>query len=184
MASTVRGWMRVQRRETVSFDEFFRREYPRVVGIARRMLVDDRESEDVAQDVFCSFCAKHSPDAPYAAAWLYRAAAHTALNRIRGKRRRFRRETGEAVQRTRLDHEIESSLDPQRAVELAEQRQEVRAALARLPAKSATVLVLRYSGLSYAEVATALGVGTGQIGARLRRAEAALRKEMSDVAPR
>ena len=62
-----------------------------------------------------------------------------------------------------------------------EQRQEVRQALARLPRKSATVLALRYSGLSYAEVAEALGVKTGQIGTLLRRAELALRKEMKDA---
>jgi DNA-directed RNA polymerase specialized sigma24 family protein len=41
------------------------------------------------------------------------------------------------------------------------------------------VLVLRSSGLSYAEVAQAIGVGTGQIGTLLRRAEAALRKEVT-----
>jgi DNA-directed RNA polymerase specialized sigma24 family protein len=40
----------------------------------------------------------------------------------------------------------------------------VRAALARLAPKPASVLVLRASGLSYAEVAEALGIGTGQIG--------------------
>ena len=62
-----------------------------------------------------------------------------------------------------------------------EQRQEVRQALARLPKKSATVLALRYSGLSYAEVAAALGVKTGQVGTLLRRAETALRKEMTDA---
>ena len=52
----------------------------------------------------------------------------------------------------------------------------VRAALSRLPRHSATVLVLRHSGLSYAEVADATGVKVGQVGTMLRRAEAALRK--------
>ena len=45
--------------------------------------------------------------------------------------------------------------------------------------KPAAVLVLRASGLSYAEVAQALGVGIGQVGTLLRRAEAALRKEVT-----
>ena len=62
--------------------------------------------------------------------------------------------------------------------EVNEDRRRVREALARLPQKPAAVLVLRASGLSYAEVAQALGVGTGQIGTLLRRAEAALRKEV------
>jgi RNA polymerase sigma-70 factor (ECF subfamily) len=45
--------------------------------------------------------------------------------------------------------------------------------------KPAAVLVLRASGLSYAEVGQALGVGTGQVGTLLRRAESALRKEVT-----
>jgi RNA polymerase sigma-70 factor (ECF subfamily) len=64
-------------------------------------------------------------------------------------------------------------------LEINEDRRAVRAALARLAPKPAAVLVLRASGLSYAEVAEALGVGTGQIGTLLRRAEAALRKEVT-----
>ena len=51
-------------------------------------------------------------------------------------------------------------------------------ALSRLPRHSATVLVLRHSGLSYTEVADAMGVKVGQVGTMLRRAEAALRKEL------
>jgi RNA polymerase sigma-70 factor (ECF subfamily) len=45
--------------------------------------------------------------------------------------------------------------------------------------KPAAALVLRASGLSYAEVAQALGVGIGQIGTLLRRAEETLRKEVT-----
>ena len=55
----------------------------------------------------------------------------------------------------------------------------MRAALGRLAPKPAAVLVLRASGLSYAEVAQALGIGIGQIGTLLRRAETALRKEVT-----
>jgi RNA polymerase sigma factor (sigma-70 family) len=64
-------------------------------------------------------------------------------------------------------------------VEQREESRQVRSALRRLPRKAASVLALRYSGLSYVEVGAALGVGTGQIGTLLRRAEQALRKEMT-----
>ena len=40
----------------------------------------------------------------------------------------------------------------------AETRRMVRAALARIARRHATVLVLRYSGLSYAEIATAMEI--------------------------
>ncbi|MGA7989406.1 MAG: sigma factor-like helix-turn-helix DNA-binding protein, partial [Candidatus Dormiibacterota bacterium] len=66
-------------------------------------------------------------------------------------------------------------------LEAAETRRAVRAALARVPRRHATVLVLRYSGLSYAEIATAIGIGVNGVGTRLRRAEACLRKEVGDA---
>jgi RNA polymerase sigma-70 factor (ECF subfamily) len=165
--------------ETSTFDDLFLAEYGRVVGIARRILGDGAEAEDVAQEVFCAFYRRHRPDAPYAAPWLYRAAAHTALNAIRGARRRRKREEREALDPTRLTVTAGVGLDPHEAVEADERRLELRAALARLPEKSAAVLALRYSGLSYAEVAAALGVKTNAVGTLLRRAESALRKEMS-----
>ncbi len=155
------------------FEELFMREYGRVVAVAHRVLADRVEAEDVAQEVFLDFHRRHRPDAPYAPAWLHAAAAHRALNRIRGRRRRERRELADL--RRRL---AEASLDPAVEAEAAERRRAVRAALARLKPKAAAVLALRYSGLSYAEVAAALEVGVGQVGTLLRRAETALRKEL------
>jgi RNA polymerase sigma-70 factor (ECF subfamily) len=156
-----------------SFEALFSAQYARVAGIANRVLADPHEAEDVAQEVFIDFNRLHSASAPYAAAWLYRAAAHKALNRVRGKRRRERREFSQATD------ESARTMDPQHVFESSEDRRQVRQALARLAPKPATVLVLRASGLSYAEVAQALGVGVGQIGTLLRRAEAALRKEVT-----
>jgi RNA polymerase sigma-70 factor (ECF subfamily) len=73
--------------------------------------------------------------------------------------------------------------DPQGIVEQNEQRQMVRQAMRRLPARSAAVLALRYGGLSYAEVATSLGISIGQVGTLLRRAEARLRTEVTNATP-
>lgn len=150
-------------------------EYGRVVAIANRVLADRVEAEDVAQEVFLDYSRRHRPEASYAGAWLHTAAAHRALNRIRGRRRRERREL--AV------HEERPAEDPQAILEIEEDRQAVRAALGRLPRRAASVLVLRHSGLSYVEVGAALGVGAGQVGTLLRRAEQALRKEMNRATP-
>lgn len=155
---------------TEAFERLFRAEYARVVGVAQHILADRPEAEDVAQEVFWSFHRRHPSGAPYAAAWLHRAAAHAALNILRGDRRRRRRELAQQDPAPLADPELE--------VVHAERRRTVRRALARLPEGSATVLGLRYSGLSYAEVAAAMGVGIGQVGTRLRRAEAAFRKEI------
>jgi RNA polymerase sigma-70 factor (ECF subfamily) len=161
------------RTDDESFEALFRAEYARVAGIANRVLMDQHEAEDVAQEVFVDFHRLHSASAQYAPAWLHRAAAHAALNRLRGSRRRQKREVAQAAEAS------DRVLDPQKVFEVSEDRRQVREALARLAPKPAAVLVLRASGLSYAEVAQALGVGIGQVGTLLRRAEAALRKEVT-----
>ena len=156
-----------------AFEALFTAEYARVVGIANRVLADPHEAEDVAQDVFIDFHRLHSATAQYAPAWLHRAAAHASLNRLRGARRRQKREVAQAAE------EGDRMLDPQKQLEVNEDRRQVRQALGRLAPKPAAALAMRASGLSYAEVAQALGVGIGQVGTLLRRAEAALRKEVT-----
>lgn len=163
------GWAVVR----PDLEHVFRTDYPRVVAVAARVLGSRTEAEDVAQEVFLDFHRKHRSDASYAPAWLHRAAVHTALNRIRSRRRRERRELADARTGER------PVIDPQQEVETGEDRRLVREALARLPTKAASVLALRYSGLSYVEVGSTLGVGANQVGTLLRRAEEALRKEMT-----
>jgi len=157
---------------TDGFERLFNAEYQRVVSIAGRVLRDQSEAEDVAQEVFLDFSRKHSPVADYAPAWLHRAATHAALNQVRGRKRResreLRNQAGQALSEPGADERLERS----------EEQRMVREALARLPNKSAAVLALRSSGLTYAETAAALGVGVGQVGTMLRRAEARLLKEV------
>lgn len=165
--------MSTVRSDDAAFERLFTTEYARVVGIANRVLADPHEAEDVAQEVFIDFHRLHSASAQYAPAWLHRAAAHASLNRLRGARRRQKREVAQALE------EGERTMDPQKQLEVNEDRRLVRTALGRLAPKPAAALVMRASGLSYAEVASALGVGVGQVGTLLRRAEEALRKEVT-----
>lgn len=152
-------------------DEVFRRDYRMVVGVAARVLGSQDQAEDVAQEVFLSF-GRTSVPAGAARGWLSVAAANTALNLIRSGRRRTSRETAAAAQ----DADVADVAD---AVVTSEERSRVRAALARLPRKHAVALVLRHSGLSYAEVASALDMSPGSVGTTVRRAESALRKELT-----
>jgi len=160
------------------FERLFLDEYPKVVAIAYRVLADRSAAEDVAQDVFIQFHRRVSPDYERAAGWLHAAAVHSALNVIRGARRRAQRETAHAV-----DPAQPTGANPERLVVEAESRREVRQALRKLPQRTAALLMLRYSGLSYAEVATALGLKVGNVGTLLRRAEDAFRKEVNRATP-
>jgi RNA polymerase sigma factor (sigma-70 family) len=151
------------------FDRLFTDEYARVVAIAYRVLADRAEAEDVAQEVFMDFHSRHSKSVAFAPAWLHRAAGNKALNRIRSRKRREAREAA---------HGQGDEPAPETVVEEQEERRLLREALGRLPAKSAAVLALRYSGLKYVEIADALSVGVDQVGTMLRRAETLLRKEV------
>ena len=168
----------VKHRVPDPFERLFLQEYPKVVAIAYRVLADRPAAEDVAQEVFLKFHRSLSPDSERAYGWLHAAAVHSALNVIRGERRRAHRETVHA-----RDAAQAAIANPEGVVEEAERRREVRSALARLPERSAAVLLLRHSGLSYAEVASALGMKVGNVGTVLRRAEEALRKEVNRATP-
>ena len=153
-------------------DEVFRRNYRLVVGVAARVLGARDQAEDVAQEAFLSF-ARTSVPASQARRWLCVAAAHTALNHLRSARRRASREASAGAASDAVVSDVAET------VVALEDRDRVRAALARLPRNQAVALVLRHSGLSYADVAAALGLSTGSVGTTVRRAESALRKELN-----
>jgi len=166
VSGSVRGAVRAD------LEEIFRRDYQRVVAVAARVLGSRDQAEDVAQEVFLSFGRSSVPTGE-ARGWLSVAAAHTALNLLRsGRRRASREETAAAA-----DDAVIS--DVAEVVVTLEERNRVRTALARLPRKHAVALVLRHSGLSYADVAAALDLSPGSVGTTVRRAESALRKELN-----
>src|SRR5437762_8168268 len=107
-----------------AFERLFRAEYARVVRVAYRVLGDQAEAEDVAQDVFIAFYRAQPADAPYAAPWLQRAAAHAALNAVRSRSRRAAREE-------RVAAGGERTADPEGAVLERERAHEVRLKPAR-----------------------------------------------------
>lgn len=152
-------------------EQVFRTSYPRVVAVAARVLGSRDGAEDVAQEVFLTF-GRSSVPAGEAGGWLSVAAAHTALNHLRSRRRRTSREEA-------AGGDDAACPDVADAVVTLDERRRVRAALARLPRRQAVALVLRHSGLSYAEVAAALDLSPGSVGTTVRRAEFALRKELN-----
>lgn len=152
------------------FEAFFRDHYRAVVRLAQSVLGDFQGAQDVAQDVFLAAYRRFGGDYEQAAGWVRVAAVHTALNMIRGQRRRDRRQL--------LVHAVSFLPSAEDTVIEREARAELHRVLRRLPRRSAAALVMRHGGMSYVEIANALGVKVGNVGTLLRRAECALRKEI------
>lgn len=156
--------------DVAAFECFFRSHHRAVVRLAQSVVGDSQRAQDVAQEVFLAAYRRFPGDYQEAVGWVRVAAVHTALNVLRGERRRDQRELAAQVV-TPLPSAEETVIDRER-------RSDVRRVLARLPHRSAAILVMRHGGMSYLEIADALGVKVGNVGTLLRRAESALRKEI------
>lgn len=99
--------------------------------------------------------------------WLYRVATNLGLNAIRSRRRRRRYE--EMAGALRLQRA--ETVDPDRAVERREVKEQVRHVLSHMKPRKAQILILRHTDHSYAEIADILGVASSSVGTMLARAE-------------
>ena len=157
---------RLRRGDESAFDNLFVRHYAVVYRVVYGLTGTREAAEDAAQETFLALYRRPpAPDQPLRP-WLCRVALNTARNALRAERRDTLR-----VERAALD--VVAAGEPSEAVERAEERDRVRAALATLPQRQARLLLLRHAGLSYAEVAAALDLAPGSVGTLLARAERA-----------
>jgi RNA polymerase sigma-70 factor (ECF subfamily) len=154
--------------EAASFEALFQAHWPRVYGVLFRLTGDPDEAEDLALETFWRLHQRPPRGAELnVAGWLYRVATNLGYNALRAQKRRARYEQEAGI----LALEHRAPPDPASAVEQAQERQRVRQALARMRPRSAQLLVLRHSGLAYAEIAAALSLAAGSVGTLLARAE-------------
>ncbi|HYO15843.1 MAG TPA: RNA polymerase sigma factor [Thermoanaerobaculia bacterium] len=171
---------RVLAGETELFEILMRRYNQRLYRVARAILVDDGEAEDVMQDAYVRAYAHLDQFARRSrfSTWLTRIAVYEALARARrGKR---------LVGIDHLSPTKESSMSakdrgPEQLAIQRDLRTVLEVAVAALPESFRSVLVLRdVEGLSTAETAESLGISEALVKTRLHRAHAALRREMEN----
>jgi len=149
--------------EEAEFDRLFLDLYPRMFSVAYRVLGDPDDAEDLVVEAFWRLWAYPPVRRENVSGWLFRTVTHLGYNQLRSTQRRANHEQQATEGR--------ESVSVEENVEKAETGEKVRAVLRRLPRRDAQLLVMRSSGLSYAEVAAALGVAMNSIGALLARAE-------------
>lgn len=147
---------------TAAYDALVQTHWNRICEVLYRLTGDWSEAEDLALETFMRLHQKPPEDAQNLTGWLYRVATNLGLNALRARKRRHFYES-QVVQ--------DSEVDPAKAIEDDQERQRVRRVLAQMKTRSAAILMLRYSGLSYQEIAEATGVAPGSVGKLLSRAE-------------
>ncbi len=158
-----------QDRREREFEALFRQHWGRISRVLACLVGDPDEAQDLSLEAFWRLYRRPPTHACEVGGWLYRVATNLGYNWLRARRRRIQYEA-EAGR----DFLTESTPPgPDEAQETAALRARVQTVLAELSEREAQILTLRYSGLSYAEVAAALGVAPGSVGTLLARAEAA-----------
>ena len=140
-------------------------------GVARAIasIVHDRaRAEELAVEVFLQWASSGSGSK--SEGWLYRAAAHMALDELR---RRSRRDRYERL----LPRTFRRVPNPEEVHLAREEQQRVRSVLAGMATRQAELLLLRAEGFSYGELASALDLNPLSVGKLLSRALQTFRKE-------
>ena len=159
------------------FEALFQENWTRVCTLIFHLVGDWAEAEDLALDAFWKLYNQPPKSEHNLSGWLYRVASNLGINALRARKRRLRYETEAGMAALESD----PSKDTSTLVEREQQRQRVRLVLASMKSRSAQVLILRYSGLSYEEIADALQVSAGSIGTLLARAEKEFEKRYRDA---
>jgi len=167
---------------TREFDSLFQQHWPLVFGVTLRILGDPDEAEDLSLEVFWRLYRRLQGDTKVAKirnlrAWLFRSATNLALNELRSRKRRTHYEVQAGV----FDQAENSVENPIEDIERAEERVRVRAVLAGMKVRDAQLLLLRYTGLSYKEVAEALDIKPSSVGTLLARAEKAFEERYREL---
>jgi RNA polymerase sigma-70 factor (ECF subfamily) len=168
---------RIRRGDTGGAEELFERYAPALLKFADRMLGNRESAEEVTQEVFVKVISRaHQYDGRAAvASWLFAIAA----NACRDKRRRDRRA---AVVPLEAVGELPARGEGAEArMAGRERRAAVRRALEGLSEEQREALVLaRYHGLPYSEIARVLGISVGAVKTRIFRAVETLKARFSE----
>lgn len=149
----------------VDFDMVFDEYYAGLVRYVRRLTGDGDVAEDIAQEAMVRLYDRRvSGTDAGVRAWLYKTATHLVRDRYRVDSNRARLLERHPVRPAAPDL-------PDRILERGEAKAVAREALAALPDRDKEILLMRYSGFSYKEIASAVGVAATSVGTLLSRAE-------------
>lgn len=164
--------------ETEAFRRLYEAHKTTVYNVCLRIAGSLEEAEDLTQETFLTAyrSIEGFREASRISTWLYRIATNLALNHRRRKKvlnwLSLDAFTGEAA--------ASAEVPPDVALQLSERERLLWEAIEGLSARQRAAIVLnRFEGLSYEEVAEAMGTSLPSVEALLHRAKRELRKRLA-----
>ena len=173
-------WSALQGKES-AFAKLLQKYRRQVYSLALRMLGQEEDAEDTAQDAFMrAFQSLESCDRsrPFLR-WIYKITYNLCVDRYRRKRPfaiSLDQTIGEKETQIEL---VDGSPSPEELVGRREEQRMLTELLHSLPSRYRVVVVLRHQeDLSYEAIAEILGLPLGTVKARMHRAHNMLRKKL------
>lgn len=166
--------------ETALYEILMRRNNQRIYRVARAILRNDTEAEDVMQDAYVrayGSLGQYAGEARFST-WLTRIAVHECLARLR-KQKRFT--TMEEIENHEVTPKVlrTSLKNPEEQILSSELRSVLEMEIDQLPRIYRAVFIVReVEEMSTIESAIALGITEKAVKTRLHRAKAILRKRL------
>jgi len=161
--------------DRTAFAALYRGTASRLFGICLRVLTQRSEAEDALQDVYTTVwrkAAQFDPAKASANAWLAMIARNKAIDRLRAM----------PAQQSRASLELARDVEdpgasPPQQVQTATDRAQLEHCLERLePRRRSLIRAAFFDGLTYEELATAIGAPLGSIKSWIRRGLTQLRE--------
>jgi RNA polymerase sigma-70 factor (ECF subfamily) len=172
-------WAQLRADPSAGLARVYDRHASLVYGLARRILRNPRDAEDLTQEVFVSLLTRDDFDAGRGslAAFLAMITRSRAIDRLRaGERARL------AFERLAVEHEDDAEPAAGESVAGMQSSSAVAAALAELPERQRRVLELAYfEGLSQSQIAERIPAPLGTVKSWMRSALLALRGRLSEL---
>jgi len=171
---------RVQKGDKAAFELLVAKYHRKIIRLVSRLVRDAAEVEDVTQEAFIKAYRAlpqfRGESAFYT--WLYRIAVNTAKNHLATQGRRAPTSTEANAEEAETFAEADQLRDintPESLLMSKQIAQTVNAAMEALPDELRTAITLReIEGLSYEEIAEAMGCPIGTVRSRIFRAREAI----------
>jgi RNA polymerase sigma-70 factor, ECF subfamily len=181
-ASDVALMLRVRDGDLEAFETLVTRHQHSVVGTAAKMLGGTADAEDIGQQVFMrvwKHAARYQPSAKFTT-WLMTITRNLVFNELR-RRRRSQQVSMDADEGDTIRHQFvdEQAAAPSEEMLDSELHQAIDAAIASLPEAQRLAIVLRrYEGMPYEEIAEVLKTSVPAVKSILFRARAELKARL------